>query len=94
MWCLRLPRFRAEAGAARARAPAAQAAVWERLVAEAAQWFRLLQRSLDRARVETVAATAWPRWEAKEMSWVPLQAGVVAVQAVVRGRVREVLEEG
>jgi hypothetical protein len=68
------------------------------LVVEAAQWFLLLRRFLDRARVGTVAGIAWARWEAKEMSWVlPLRREVelvVAVQAVVRGRVREVLEEG
>lgn len=93
MWCRPLHRFRAEAGAARARGRAAQAAVWEHLVVEAAQWFPLLRRSLDRERVGTVAGIVWARWEAEEMSWLPLRA-VVAVQAWVRGLVREVLAEG
>jgi hypothetical protein len=68
------------------------------LVVEVAQWFRLLRRSLDLERVGMVAAIVWARWEVEEMSWLPLRGtvepAVVAVQAVVRGRVREVLKEG
>lgn len=63
------------------------------MVVEAAQWFPLLRRSLDRERVGTVVGIVWARWEAEEMAWLPLRA-VVAVQAWVRGLVREVLAEG
>ena len=41
----------------------------------------------------TVAGIAWARWEAEEMSRLPLRAAV-AVQAAAPGLVREVLEEG
>ena len=63
------------------------------MAVEVAQWFRLLRRSLARARVGTVAGIAWARWEAEEVSRLPLRAAA-AVQAGVRGLEREVLEEG